>query len=67
MDLPGPGSVFMSQQWSFPKPVYIGDTIIATGTVTSWRVGRSMGSMEFNVENQHGQTVLKGEATVFRA
>lgn len=67
MDLPGPGSVFMSQQWSFPKPVYIGDTITATGTVKSWRASRSMGSMEFSVENQDGQIVLKGEATVFRA
>ncbi len=67
MDLPGPGSVFMSQQWSFPKPVYIGDTITATGTVKSWRESRSMGSMEFEVVNQHGETVLKGEATVFRA
>lgn len=67
MDLPGPGSVFMSQQWSFPKPVYIGDTLTATGTVVSWRAARSMGSMEFTVENQHGETVLKGEATVYRA
>lgn len=67
MDLPGPGSVFMSQQWSFPKPVYIGDTITATGTVKSWRSSRSMGSMEFSVLNQDGETVLKGEATVFQA
>lgn len=67
MDLPGAGSVFMSQQWTFPKPVYIGDTITATGTIKLWRASRSMGSMEFDVQNQHGETVLKGEATVFRA
>ena len=29
MDLPGPGSVFVRQQWTFPAPVYIGDAIRA--------------------------------------
>jgi len=29
MDLPGPGTVFMSQNWKFTGPVYIGDTITA--------------------------------------
>ncbi len=67
MDLPGPGSVFMSQHWTFPKPVFIGDTLTAHATVKSWRMTRSMGSMEFSVKNQDGQTVLKGEATVFQA
>lgn len=66
MDLPGPGSVFMSQNWSFPKPVYIGDTLTATGTVKSWRASRSMGAMDFEVKNQDDEVVLKGEATVFR-
>jgi 3-hydroxybutyryl-CoA dehydratase len=67
MDLPGPGSVFLTQQWSFPKPVFIGDTLTATGTIKSWRMARSMGAMEFEVRNQEGETVLRGEATVFRA
>jgi acyl dehydratase len=67
MDLPGPGSVFMSQQWTFPKPVFIGDTVTATGTVKSWRAARSMGEMEFEVVNQRGETVLKGSAMVFQA
>jgi acyl dehydratase len=67
MDLPGPGSVFISQQWSFPKPVLIGDTITATGVIKSWRAARSVGVMEFTVVNQHGETVLQGEASVYRA
>ena len=28
-DLPGPGTVFLSQNWKFTAPVYIGDTITA--------------------------------------
>ena len=65
MDLPGPGSVFVRQSWSFPAPVYIGDTIRARGTVTRVR-GRGMSEMAFEVTNQDGAVVLQGEATVLR-
>jgi 3-hydroxybutyryl-CoA dehydratase len=67
MDLPGPGSVFMSQSWSFPKPVYIGDTITAEGEITSARESRGIYGMAFTVRNQEGETVLTGEAMVYRA
>ncbi len=67
MDLPGPGSVFLNQSWSFPKPVYIGDTIRGEATVKSWRSARNMGVMNFTVANQNGDVVLKGEATLFNA
>ena len=35
MDLPGPGSVFLSQNWKFTSPVFIGDTITADAEVVS--------------------------------
>lgn len=66
MDLPGPGSVFVSQSWSFPKPVYIGDKITAAGTVKSIRESRGFYQMEFRVTNQDGDEVLRGEAVVYR-
>lgn len=65
MDMPGPGSVFVTQNWRFTKPVYIGDTIRANATVKSVR--RGMAIIGFVIENQHGEHVLKGEATVFQA
>jgi hypothetical protein len=34
-DLPGPGTVFLSQDWKFTAPVFIGDTITARAEVLS--------------------------------
>jgi len=67
MDLPGAGSVFVRQSWKFPKPVFIGDTITASGTVTSVQLKRSMAGMEFRVTNQDGDVVLEGDALVYQA
>ena len=35
MDMPGPGTVFLSQNWKFIAPVFIGDTITATAEILS--------------------------------
>ncbi|HUF54671.1 MAG TPA: MaoC family dehydratase [Dehalococcoidia bacterium] len=67
MDLPGAGSVFVRQAWTFPKPVYVGDTITAEGTVTSANERRSMYEMSFRVTNQEGEAVLEGEALIYQA
>ena len=67
MDLPGAGSVFVRQSWKFPKPVYIGDTITAVGTIKSVQAKRRMAEMEFRVTNQVGDVVLEGEALVYQA
>jgi len=66
MDLPGPGSVFMSQSWTFRRPVYIGDTIEAVGTVRTARESRGIYVMDFVITNQDGEDVLRGEAAVFQ-
>ena len=66
MEMPGPGSVFMRQSWSFPAPVYIGDTLRAEATVKSVRAKRNMAELEFEVKNQDGAVVLSGEALVFQ-
>ena len=67
MELPGAGSVFVRQSWKFPKPVYIGDTITAIGTVKTVQAKRRMAEMEFRVTNQNGDVVLEGDALVYQA
>lgn len=62
MDLPGPGSVFLSQQWRFTAPVYIGDTITAEAEVLSVHASKPVTQLRVTVTRQTGETVLEGEA-----
>src|SRR4051812_25437782 len=62
MDLPGAGSVFLSQQWKFTAPVYIGDTITAEAEVLSVPATKPVTQLGIVVKRQTGETVLEGEA-----
>ncbi|HXL34453.1 MAG TPA: MaoC family dehydratase [Gemmatimonadales bacterium] len=62
MDLPGPGTVFLSQSWKFTAPVYIGDTITAEAEVTSVHGTKPVCQLAITVTRQTGETVLEGEA-----
>ena len=61
MDLPGPGTVFLSQNWKFTAPVYIGDTITADATVLSVHASKPVTQMSVTVKRQTGEVVLEGE------
>lgn len=62
MDLPGPGTVFLSQNWKFTAPVYIGDTVIATARVAHVHDTKPVCRLDVRVERDGGETVLEGEA-----
>lgn len=61
--LPGPGSIYLGQTLRFTLPVRIGDTITATITVSEILTKRRV-KLSTICTNQHGETVLDGEATV---
>jgi acyl dehydratase len=62
MDLPGPGTVFLSQNWKFTAPVYIGDTIVAEAEVISVHESKPVTQLKMTVKREDGTTVLEGEA-----
>lgn len=62
MDMPGPGTVFLSQNWKFTAPVFIGDTITAEAEVLSLHETKPVSQLKIRVTRQDGETVLEGEA-----
>jgi acyl dehydratase len=66
MDMPGPGTVFMSQQWKFTAPVFVGDTITARAEVLSVHASKPVCQLAVRVTRQDGTTVLEGEAWCYR-
>ena len=66
-DLPGPGTVFLSQNWKFTAPVFIGDTITATAEVVSVHPKKPVTQLAVKVVRQTGEIVLEGEAWCYTA
>ena len=56
--------VYLSQTMKFTAPVFIGDTVTATGTITNIREDKGIVTLETICTNQNGETLVKGEAAV---
>jgi 3-hydroxybutyryl-CoA dehydratase len=63
-DLPGPGTVYLSQMLNFKAPVYPGDTITATIEVKALHASKPIATLATTCANQDGAVVLEGEAVV---
>jgi acyl dehydratase len=66
MDMPGPGTVFLSQHWRFTAPVYIDDTITAHAEVVKVHATKPVTQLTVRVVRQDGETVLEGEAWCYQ-
>lgn len=64
MKLPGPGTIYLSQELKFTAPVKVGDTITATVEVIEKLDDRNRIVLETICTNQNGKVVVKGKATV---
>jgi acyl dehydratase len=59
---PGPGTIYLSQNVSFLKPVFLGDTITATVSVSKYRAEKGILTLITECFNQDGQKVVDGQA-----
>ncbi len=65
MRLPGPGSVFLHQEWDYPAPVYIGDTVTAEAEVLETRSDKPITRLRCVARRADGTEVLRGECLVY--
>lgn len=60
-DLPGPGTVFMSQELKYVAPVFVGDTITGEVEVLKVHETKPVTQVKVAVRRADGELVLTGE------
>jgi acyl dehydratase len=65
MELPGPGSVFLHQEWDYPAPAFVGDTVTAEAEVIEARADKPITRLRCVARRTDGTEVLRGECVVY--
>lgn len=63
-ELPGRGTVYLSQTLKFTAPVFLGDTVTARVVVKHVRDDKPVVTLETFCTNERGERVVEGEAVV---
>jgi 3-hydroxybutyryl-CoA dehydratase len=63
-NLTGPGFVYVGQELNFKGPVFIGDTLTVTLTVTGKKQEKGILVLEVIVTNQEGSLILQGKSAL---
>ena len=63
-ELPGRGTVYLSQTLKFTAPVFLGDTVTARVVVKAVREDKPVVTLDTFCTNQRGERVVEGEAVV---
>ena len=62
--LPGEGAIYLHQEMNFRTPVYHGEEIKATVTVTNIKKEKSILYFDTKCENERGEIVIDGNAVL---
>ncbi len=65
MRLQGPGSVFLHQEWDYPAPVFVADTVTAEAEVVEAREDKPITKLRCVARRADGTEVLRGECLVY--
>ena len=63
-DLPGQGTIYLSQSFTFKAPVFVDEEITATVELVKYREDKRIATFKTFCTNQDGVVVLEGEAVV---
>lgn len=65
-ELPGPGSIYMSQDFKFKKPAFVGDKVKVQVEVLKLRSGKPIYTLQTRCFNAAGDMLLDGHAIIYK-
>jgi acyl dehydratase len=65
--VPGRGTMWLKQYYSFPAPAFVEETITATVEIARIRPEKDLVNLQISCVNPRGEQVCRGESLVFVA